>query len=92
MTYQVTIRKRAIKALPLINEPYFSNIKKLFTACRNKPRPQGYKKLKGRDAFRVRVADYRSYRFAATRSWRFGRRKLSATTELDTKHKASLNH
>jgi hypothetical protein len=31
-------------------------------------------------------------RFAATRSWRFRRRKLSATTELDTKHKASFNH
>jgi hypothetical protein len=31
-------------------------------------------------------------RFAATRSWRFRRLKLSATTELDTKHKASFNH
>ena len=31
-------------------------------------------------------------RFAATRSWRFRRRKLSATTELDMKHKASFNH
>ncbi len=28
------------------------------------------------------------YRFAATRSWRFRRRKLSATNGLDTKHKA----
>ena len=31
-------------------------------------------------------------RFAATRSWRFRSTKLSATTELDTKHKASFNH
>jgi hypothetical protein len=33
-----------------------------------------------------------SYRFAATRSWRSRSTKLSATTELDTKHKASFNH
>jgi hypothetical protein len=31
-------------------------------------------------------------RFAATRSWRFRSTKLSATTKLDTKHKASFNH
>jgi hypothetical protein len=38
--------------------------------------------------------DLRDYtqRFAATRSWRFRRQKLSATTELDTKHKAACNH
>lgn len=59
MTYQVTIRKRAIKALQFINEPHFSNIKTAIYSLSNNPRPQGYKKLKGRDAFRIRVADYR---------------------------------
>ena len=33
-----------------------------------------------------------SQRFAATRSWRFRRRKLSATTKLDAKHKCLFNH
>lgn len=32
MGYNVTLRKRAIKALEKINEPYYSNIKELFTA------------------------------------------------------------
>ncbi|MEN9304327.1 MAG: hypothetical protein RL264_2756 [Bacteroidota bacterium] len=30
MAYNVSLKKRAIKALEKINEPYFSNIKKLF--------------------------------------------------------------
>jgi hypothetical protein len=31
-------------------------------------------------------------RVAGLRSWRFRSTKLSATTELDTKHKCSINH
>lgn len=31
-------------------------------------------------------------RFAATRRWRFRRRKQSATAQLDTMNNASLNH
>lgn len=59
MTYQVTLRKHAIKALQHINEPYYSQIKAAIYNLANNPRPQGYKKLKGRDGFRIRVADYR---------------------------------
>jgi len=33
-----------------------------------------------------------SQRFAATRSWRLRSTKVSATTKLDTKNKASFNH
>lgn len=59
MTYKVTLKKRAIKALENINEPYYSNIKEAIYSLANNPRPAGYKKLKGRDAFRIRVANYR---------------------------------
>jgi len=59
MTYNVTLKKRAIKALENINEPYYSNIKEAIYSLADNPRPAGYKKLKGRDAFRIRVANYR---------------------------------
>ena len=59
MAYQVTLKKRAIKALEDINEPYYSNVKAAIYALANNPRPKGYKKLKGRDGYRIRVADYR---------------------------------
>ncbi len=59
MAYQVTIKKRAVKALTKINEPYYSNIKQAIYNLQDDPRPQGYKKLKGRDGYRIRVADYR---------------------------------
>jgi mRNA interferase RelE/StbE len=59
MVYQITLRKRAIKALENINEPYYSNIKEAIYNLADNPRPQGYKKLKGREAYRIRVADYR---------------------------------
>jgi len=59
MTYNVTLKKRAIKALENINEPYYSNIKEAIYSLANNPRPAGYKKLKGRNAFRIRVANYR---------------------------------
>lgn len=59
MTYKVVIRKKAIKVLQDINEPYYSKLKEAIYNLADNPRPQGYKKLKGRDAFRIRVADYR---------------------------------
>ncbi len=59
MTYNITLKKRAIKALVGINEPYYSNIKEAIYALADNPRPQGYKKLKGNDCYRIRVADYR---------------------------------
>lgn len=59
MAYNVTLKKRAIKALEKINEPYYSNIKEAIYSLADNPRPKGYKKLKGRDGYRIRVADYR---------------------------------
>jgi mRNA interferase RelE/StbE len=59
MAYKVTLKIRAIKALEKINEPYFSNIKDAIYSLADNPRPSGHKKLKGRDGYRIRVADYR---------------------------------
>lgn len=60
MPYKVTLKKRAIKALTKINEPYYSNIKEAIHDLSNDPRPNGCKKLKGRDAYRIRIANYRA--------------------------------
>ena len=59
MTYRVALKKHALKALEDINEPFYSNIKKAIYKLANNPRPNGYKKLKGRDAYRIRVGEYR---------------------------------
>jgi mRNA interferase RelE/StbE len=59
MPYQITLKKKAIKALQEISEPYYSNIKSAIYALADDPHPNGYKKLKGRNGFRIRVADYR---------------------------------
>ncbi len=57
--YQVTIKKRALKVLENIQEPYYTNVKAAIYALANDPRPVGYKKLKGRNGYRIRVSDYR---------------------------------
>ena len=59
MAYQITLTKRAIKALGKINDPYYSNIKEAIYSLADNPRPSGHIKLKGRDGYRIRVADYR---------------------------------
>lgn len=59
MTYNITLKKRVIKALEKINEPYYSNIKTAIYKLADNPRPKGFKKLKGREGYRIRVADYR---------------------------------
>lgn len=57
--YKVRIAKRAKKKLIKIPDPYFSNIKEAILALADNPRPKGYKKLKGREGYRIRVANYR---------------------------------
>ncbi|TZF82810.1 type II toxin-antitoxin system RelE/ParE family toxin [Pedobacter sp. BS3] len=59
MTYQITLNKKVVQSLGKINEPYYSKIKKAIYDLGNNPRPQGYRKLKGRDGYRIRVAHYR---------------------------------
>lgn len=57
--YKLRIEKSVQKALEKIDEPYYSKIKTSILNLAENPRPQGYKKLKGRDGFRIRVANYR---------------------------------
>lgn len=57
--FKVTISKSALKVLEKINDPWFSQIKKSIYALSSNPRPRGYKKLTGRNGYRIRVADYR---------------------------------
>ncbi|MCX8020598.1 MAG: type II toxin-antitoxin system RelE/ParE family toxin [Chitinophagaceae bacterium] len=59
MAYQITLRKSVIKTLEEVNEPYFSKIKKAIYGLAENPRPNGYIKLKGRNGYRIRVADDR---------------------------------
>ncbi len=59
MAYRITLKRKAIKALQKIQEPYYSNIKTALYSLANNPRPNGCKKLKGREGYRIRVGDYR---------------------------------
>jgi mRNA interferase RelE/StbE len=59
MVYAITFRDKVIKSLIKINEPFYSAIKKQIYDLADNPRPQGYRKLKGRKGYRIRVGDYR---------------------------------
>jgi mRNA interferase RelE/StbE len=59
MAYEIALKKPAIKSLSKIPEPYFSTLKSAIYNLAETPRPIGCKKLKGREAYRIRVADYR---------------------------------
>jgi len=59
MAYSVNFSKQAVKELAKINEPFYSNIKQAIKGLAKNPRPHGYKKLKGRDGYRIRTGDYR---------------------------------
>ena len=57
--YEVIVEKSVIKLLQRTPQPYFCKIKAALNSLASNPRPNGYLKLKGRDAYRIRVADYR---------------------------------
>jgi mRNA interferase RelE/StbE len=59
MSYKITISRQVLKFLEKINEPYYSAIKASILSLADNPRPQGCKKLKGRDGYRVRAGNYR---------------------------------
>ncbi|MBK7340352.1 MAG: type II toxin-antitoxin system RelE/ParE family toxin [Saprospiraceae bacterium] len=59
MPYSLEFSKQALKELEKINEPFYSNIKEAISKLTENPRPNGYKKLSGRDAYRIRIGDYR---------------------------------
>ena len=59
MPYQVIINKKVVKTLAKTNEPDYSNIKEVLFSLADNPRPYGYIQMKGRDAYRIRVGNYR---------------------------------
>lgn len=59
MSFTLNFSKRAFKELNKINEPHYSNIKIAIINLTEDPRPKGYKKLKGRNGYRIRIGNYR---------------------------------
>ncbi|NJO24574.1 MAG: type II toxin-antitoxin system RelE/ParE family toxin [Bacteroidia bacterium] len=57
--YKVVIERYAEKQLAKIPPPDFNRIAKAISALSENPRPHGYKKLKGRPGYRVRIGNYR---------------------------------
>ena len=57
--YQVVIEKQAQKQLAKIPPLDYSKVTAALKELAANPRPHGYKKLKGRPGYRVRVGDYR---------------------------------
>ena len=59
MTYELKFKKKAIKALVKINEPYYSLIIQAIEDLTRNPTPFGCKKLTARAGYRIRVGMYR---------------------------------
>jgi len=57
--YDLLYKKKAIKALAKINNPYYTTIIETIDNLAENPRPLGYKKLTGRNGYRIRVGTYR---------------------------------
>ena len=59
MKYQVLILRRAQKFLEKISDPDYRKIKTAIAGLAEVPRPQGCKKLSGREGWRIRIGNYR---------------------------------
>ena len=57
--YKVVVEKQAQKQLAKISPPDYTKIVAALKDLAGDPRPFGYKKLKGRPGYRIRVGDYR---------------------------------
>lgn len=57
--YNITISKSAQKQLNKLQNDIADRIIDSIYTLADDPRPSGYKKLKGREAYRIRVGDYR---------------------------------
>jgi mRNA interferase RelE/StbE len=60
MIYEVKIRRKAFKSLSRIPDPYRSNIIKAIKGLATNQHPPQSKKLTGRDAWRIRIGNYRA--------------------------------
>ncbi len=59
MLYTVSIKRSAQKALIRLPENDYQRVFAAIEALANDPRPEGSKKLKGRDGWRLRIGNYR---------------------------------
>ncbi len=59
MMYSVFIQRSAAKAIEHISNPFKDKIINAIHKLANDPRPSGCKKLSGREAWRIRIGDYR---------------------------------
>lgn len=57
--HRIEIKKSALKELSQIPPPYNKKIVEAIDNLALNPRPSGCKKLKGSEAYRIRIADYR---------------------------------
>jgi len=59
LKYQILIQRAAQKELMKITAPYRARVIQAIRELENNPRPIGTKKLTGRNAWRIRIGDYR---------------------------------
>lgn len=59
MAYSISIERPAQKSLAKISQPFQNRIIDAIRALADNPRPTGVKKLSGRDAWRIRIGNYR---------------------------------
>jgi mRNA interferase RelE/StbE len=59
MSYSVILPKSTQKTLDRLPDEIARRILERLSALENNPRPHDVKKLKGREAWRIRVGDYR---------------------------------
>jgi mRNA interferase RelE/StbE len=57
--YSIDFSKKAQKKLDKLSDDIANPILSAIGSLSNNPRPQGYRKLKGRKGYRIRVGDYR---------------------------------
>jgi len=57
--YTIELSKKAQKQLDKLSDSIANPILNAIGELASNPRPLGYKKLKGRDGYRIRVGDYR---------------------------------
>ena len=57
--YTILLSKKAQKALDKFSDQIAEPILSDITNLQENPKPNGYKKLKGRDGYRIRMGDYR---------------------------------
>jgi len=58
-TYTVVLSGKAAKQLDKLSDHIAKPILEAIASLQDNPRPNGCKKLKGRDGFRIRVSNYR---------------------------------